>query len=204
MKNFYLHNPDYPLSEITVKAIEFPANEHGVPKGYRGANPEWSSFERLSHMPISFENLSKLTNRKLRQLAESCNMRNREEGFKMYMVNKKPCFWGLRISPIIEAPSLAELKSLIQSDFLFDRFLRNRKVTPPILRVTTERLLRQKVAEVCGMSDREAYRSIKLDLECVSHEDECGNIYLVPRWAAASFGHTGYAHRMVEELNKGR
>jgi hypothetical protein len=202
LENFYLHNPDYPLSETTSKAIEFPVNENGTPKGYRGINPEWSSFERLSHMPITFESLSKLTNTKLRELAKGCNVRNREKGFKMYMVNRKPCFWGLRMSPIIKAPTLTELKYLLQDNFLFARLLAKRKVTPPMIRITTAMLLRQKVAEVCGMNDREAYRSIEVELECVTREDECGDIYLVPRWAAASFRHKGYADRMVKELNK--
>ena len=193
----------YPDYKGTISSEELcVVSDQDVPKGCGGINREAYTYGELRHQPIIPEVMQLIQNPKLRQFAMACNERNREKGFQMYKINGEYCFWGLRVGPVVEAPTVEELKKIIGSTDKGAEALKNKLVNARAVRDISYNLLRLKISELCGMSLKEAELAIGNQLDCVPHEDEAGLIYMVPNWAHRWFKHDGYVSKMLIELNK--
>lgn len=200
-QQFSQFNPDYPNASSVVQVEACIVGDHDIPQGYGGINSEGYTYGELRHQPIIPEIMANISHPKVRTLAEDCNKRNRAEGFRMFKVNDEYCFWGLRLFPIVKAPNLEELKALLAQDPHTAEALRDKAVTPRMVRDITYMLLRQELATVCGVSVKEAADIIGNELDCAPHEDPCGYIFMVPNWAHNWFRHDGYVKKMLAGVN---
>lgn len=120
MEQFYLNNPGYPRWSETLTIDEINLEVQEEP----GLTPLKSELEYnlddLFYKPITQKVLDKVTNPKLRELAEACNARNIDTGFKPYLVNGKICLWSLRVGPVLQAPSALEMMRILKLDNYFE------------------------------------------------------------------------------------
>jgi hypothetical protein len=202
LEQFYLNNPGYPRwsETLAIDEIYFEVQEEP------GLTPLKSELEynldALFYKPISQKVLDKVTNPKLRELAEACNARNTNTGFKPYLVNGKTCLWNLRVGPVLQAPSALEMMRILRSNTLFYHILKSRSVRPGTIRGYTDMMMTNEIASYLEVGRKETERAIWNDLECTTHEDDCGFFYLVPRWAATLFKQKGYTHKIATAINR--
>lgn len=192
--------PDFP--GLVKRASICEVSDDDVPQGADGINCERYTYGQLRRTPIIPEVMERVVNSQLKQYALECNERNRCNGFQMYKVNGEYCFWGLRVGPVIKAPTLDSLKEILKEDSKTAVALDNGEVTSDMIRAISYRLLRQEIGKQCNLSERDAGFAIGRQLDAVPHEDESGYIYMVPNWAHKWFKHNGYASMMANELNR--
>ena len=179
-----------------------PISDSDVPSEHGGINREGYTYAELRHQPIIPEILDKITDPEVRKLAEECNSRNRDTGFVMTKVDGEYCFSGLRVGPAVKIPDSTELKQLLSSNPQTAEALQNKEVSPDMIRKITYGLLQQELAQVCGVSVKDAAHIIGNVLDCAPHEDPSGYIFMVPNWAHNWFRHDGYVSKMLVELNR--
>ncbi|GGE14141.1 MULTISPECIES: hypothetical protein [Sphingobacterium] len=201
IKDFIEQNKDYP-NFSHIKQVELCLiSDNDVPQGYGGINREGYSYGQLRRQPIINELLVGINNEKLTGFSKECNSRNSRSGFKMYKINGEYCFWGLRISPVVKAPDVNELRNILTQHNVTSEALNRKSVTADMIRKVTYDLLRKEVAKVCRMSVMEATLAIGNQLDCAPHEDPSGYIFMVPNWAHNWFRHDGYVSKMLKEVN---
>jgi hypothetical protein len=202
LEQFYLDNPDYPRwsDTIIIDAVHLEVQE-GPELMLEKAEHEYN-LDELFYKPISQQILDKVKNDKLRELAETCNDRNAENGYKPYLVNGKTCLWSLRVGPVLQAPSALEMMRILRSNTLFYHILKSRSVRPGTIRGYTDMMMTNEIASYLEVGRKEVGRAIWNDLECTTHEDDCGFFYLVPRWAATLFKQKGYTHKTATAINR--
>ncbi len=202
MNNFVTDNPDYPCAASMLHIEACEVSDTDIPSGNGGINGERYSYGQLRHHPIIPELERKITHHVVRQYVEECNSRNTAHGFQMYRVNGEYCFWGLRLGPVIKAPSVAQLRNILLNQSSTADAVRNKCVTTSMIRDITYALLREAIAEDCRTSVNEASSIIGNQLDCAPHEDEAtGLVFMVPNWAHRWFRHNGYASHMCHILN---
>ncbi len=200
-QQFIQHNAEYPNVAGIVQVEECIVDDNDIPQGYGGINREGYPYGILRRQPVIPEILNEINNPKVRALAESCNLRNSEQGFRMFKVNGEYCFWGLRLLPVVRTPNAQELKMLLEKDASSAEALKSKSITPRIIRDITYNLLRQELAKVLDVSVKEASHIIGNELDCAPHEDPCGYIFMVPNWSHNWFRHDGYVKQMLAVLN---
>ena len=194
--------PDYP-NYLNISTVEFcSVSENDIPQGSGGINREKYTYKQLRHQPIISELMENIENSRIKKLAEECNSRNSSQGFSMYKVDGEYCFWGLRLSPVVKTPTEEDLRSLLKKDSSTNEALANKAVTPRMIRDITYMILRNEVANLCGISVKEASHAIGNLLDCAPHEDASGYIFMVPNWAHSWFRHDGYVSKMINNLNR--
>ena len=123
---FAKRHPDY---KGVIRSEEFcMVCDKDIPKGYGGINREGYTYGKLRHQPIISEVIQLIQYPKLRIFAEECNERNRDEGFHMYKINGSYCFWGLRVGPVVKAPTIQELRQIISTEAKGALALKNKSV----------------------------------------------------------------------------
>lgn len=204
MNNFRKDYPDYPCTDNNIQVEAYVVSDSDVPDGNGGINGEEYTYAELRHHPIIPELDSKINHPTVKRYVDECNRRNRVDGFKMYRVNGEYCFWGLRLGPIVKAPTLEELRKILAQKTATATALRNKTVSTDMIRDITYNLLREAIANECNMTITEAGSVIGYMLDCAPHEDEAtGLVFMVPNWAHRWFRHNGYASHMCKLLNMG-
>ena len=203
MEQFYLDNPDYPhwSNNIIIDEVHLIIQDEPGLALQKKVELEYN-LDELFHKPINQQILDKVKNPKLRELAEACNARNAENGYKPYLVNGKTCLWNLRVGPILQAPSALEMMHVLKRNTLFYHILKSGSVRPGTIRAYTNTMMISKIASYLAVGSKETGRAIWNDLECTTHEDDCGFFYLVPRWAANLFKQKGYAYKTATAINR--
>lgn len=189
---FLTSNPDYPLSldDAVVRLCDI--SDLDIPSGYGGINGEGYTYSQLRHHPIIPELISSIDNSCVKEFVLNCNARNQKEGFTMYKVNHEYCFWGLRVGPVVKAPSEVELRKL----------LADKDITTANIRQVTYDLLRAELSKYCDVCVCDSALIIGNMLDCAPHEDISGYIFMVPNWAHKWFIHRGYVSQMKRLLSQ--
>ena len=200
MNEFTFYNSDYPLQSTSLCIEACQISDADIPSGNGGINSEQYTYGELRHRPIINELTKKIINTPLKQYAEACNARNASNGFSMFKVAGEYCFWGLRVGPVVKAPTISEMKTILQRNPKTAQALNNHEVTASMIRDVTYTLLRQEIARCCRISDTEAAHAIGNQLDCAPHEDGSGYIFMVPNWAHRWFRHDGYVSMMLRQL----
>lgn len=197
-----IDNLPYPSSVSKENVKIYEVSDSDIPQNYGGINREKYSYGELRRQPIIPEILTSMVkNETLREYANACNERNKHKGFQMHLINGEYSFWGLRVGPVIHAPSVEELRQILNKEPKTAIALKNKEVTEDMIRSISYSLLRRVIGEECGMSEKEAGSAIGKQLDCVPHEDEAGYIYMVPNWAHNWFRHKGYVSKVLPRLN---
>lgn len=201
MEQFYLANPGYPLwsDAITIDEVQLEVQEEA---GLSLQSPEFEyNLDELFHQPISQARLDKVKNPKLREFAEACNARNAENGFKPYLVNGKTCLWSLRLPPLVRALTAVEVDRRLREDLMMLKLMEYGSIRPGTISDLSREMMIAEVSLQCAMNRKETERAVRNELDCVTHQDDCGFFYLVPRWALDLFKQKGYAHKMAASIN---
>jgi len=202
LKQFYLDNPDYPRWSDTITVDEVHIEVQDEPGLLLQSHGFEYNLDELFHQPISQANLEKIKNLKLRELAEACNARTAQNRFKPYLVNGKTCLWSLRLPLMLKAPNALEVNKLFHGDLMMLKLIARGAIKAgTIMDLSTEMMITE-VSKHCGMSRKETERAVRNELNCVTHQDDCGYFYLVPRWAFDLFKQKGYAHKMAASINR--
>ena len=200
--SFKIANSDYPLKTDKLNIEKKLISEDSVPSGSGGINGEQYTYGQLCHQPIIPELMQNIKNPQLKRYAKECNSRNSAKVFSMFKVQGEYCFWGLRVGPVVKTPTVSEMKQVLLKDPKTAQAVKERQVTPAMIRAVTYDLLREELGRCCGISKEEAGLAIGNQLDCAPHEDGSGYIFMVPNWAHKWFRHDGYVSKMLSELNR--
>lgn len=192
--------PDYPLNTSQLMVEYCEVSDSDIPSGSGGINSERYTYGELRHQPIIPKIAYRNNNPYVEAFIEECNGRNKTEGFSMFKVNGEYCFWGLRVGPVVKAPSVAEIRNILQENPKTAEILEAGNITAPMIRDITHTILRQAIANHCGVSVNEASDIIGNQLDCAPHEDISGYLFMVPNWAHRWFRHDGYVSQILQEI----
>lgn len=202
LQDFIALNKDYPNVDQIRHVELYYVSDQDIPSGNKGINREGYKYGQLRSQPIINELLKGIDNVHLASLAKACNDRNSQHGFQMFKVNGAYCFWSLRVGPVVQTPTVEQMRRILASQPHAALAVVNKCVTADLIRKVTYNLLHREVAKVCDISVKEAAYAIGNQLDCAPHEDPSGYIFMVPNWAHNWFRHVGYVSQMVKELNK--
>lgn len=197
---FKICNPEYPSDISSLLIDPCIVSDTDIPSGNGGINRENYTYGQLRHHPIILELIHGITNIRLRKYVKECNARNSADGFRMFKVEGEYCFWGLRIEPIVKAPTVMEMRQILLNDSKTAKAVKEHKVTAGMIRAVTYNLLRDNISRCCEMSKKEAVLAIGNQLDCAPHEDGSGYMFMVPNWAHKWFRHDGYVSKMLREV----
>lgn len=202
LEQFYLDNPDYPRWSNTLTIDEVHLEVQDEPGLTLQSDTLEYNLDALFYKPISQKNLDRVKNPKLRELAEACNARNSKSGFRPYLVNGKTCLWALRLPILVKAPTAAKINSILHKDLMILKLMEHKSIGPGTIRDLAREMMIAEVANHCEMKRKEAERAVRNELDCITHQDDCGFFYLVPRWAYDLFKQKGYADKTATAINR--
>lgn len=103
---------------------------------------------------------------------------------------------------MLQAPSALEMLHVLKHNTMFYHILKSGSVRSGTIRGYTNTMMIGKIASYLQVGSKETGRAIWNDLECTTHEDDCGFFYLVPRWATNLFKQKGYTHKTAAAINR--